>query len=424
MQEIIDHDGYPATLVQHLQGAINKRDQYLSSNFINIMIENMPMIISGFGFKICEEVVNNLLKNIKDYLHNNGLDPLIMRLQKDQIGIFLSNNHSAFSDDNLRSLLQNIKDFTFASEYGTVHVIPSQVNIELPPHQIEASDLLTQSYIQLKSKRNVLHNNLIGNQVDDAANSRSDMSLVNYINNAIKSGQICMAFQPIICAKTGDISHHEALLRVRGANGQLTSAGPLIPVAERMGLIDIIDELVLQMMVQELLDDGDLNVSFNVSNLTANSPAWLAMFEKIASKHPEIITRMMIEITETAVHLDLNKTAYFIASLQAQGAKVALDDFGSGYTSFRQLKSLSLDMIKIDGMFVQGLTTNNDNKLFVKTMLDFTHGFGLETVAECIEDGETAKMLMQLGIDYMQGYYFGYPEIKTCDKLLKNKAHI
>jgi EAL domain-containing protein (putative c-di-GMP-specific phosphodiesterase class I) len=424
MNETLEYDGYPTALTKHLQEAINKRDQYKSSNFINISVENMPMIISGFGFKVCEEVINQLLKNIKNYFNELSINPIIMRIQKDQIGVLLVDNTNIFDDSSLHSLTQRIKDFSFSSEYGAVHVIPSLVNIELPPQPIESADLLSQAYIKLKTKRNVLQNNLIGNSAADSAVSRSDMSLVNYINNAIKTGQICMAFQPIICAKTGDVSHHEALLRVKSAGGNLTSAGPLIPVAERMGLIDIIDELVLKMMVEELLEDPKLNVSFNVSNLTANSSAWLDIFENIARQHPKIIERMMIEITETAIHLDLNKTAYFIASVQAHGAKVALDDFGSGYTSFRQLKSLSLDMIKIDGMFVRDLVNNNDNKLFIKTMLDFTHGFGLETVAECIEDGETAKMLMQLGIDYMQGYYFGYPEVKNCNKILKSQAAI
>ncbi len=98
-----------------------------------------------------------------------------------------------------------------------------------------------------------------------------------------------------------------------------------------------------------------------------------------------------------------------MASLQAQGCQVALDDFGSGYTSFRQLKALSVDMVKIDGAFVKDLVDNADNRFFVKTLLDFTRGFGLKSVAECVENGEIAKMLMELGVDYLQGYYFGKP---------------
>ena len=102
--------------------------------------------------------------------------------------------------------------------------------------------------------------------------------------------------------------------------------------------------------------------------------------------------------------------AFFVASLQSMGCQVALDDFGSGYTSFRQLKALSVDMVKIDGIFIKDLVHSADNQFFVKTLLDFTHGFGLSTVAEFVENGEITKILLDMGVDYMQGYYFGKPE--------------
>ena len=120
--------------------------------------------------------------------------------------------------------------------------------------------------------------------------------------------------------------------------------------------------------------------------------------------------RLIFEITETAVHGDLKHSARFCAEVQALGCMVALDDFGSGYTSFRQLKTLSIDFVKIDGAFIRDLTDNADSRLFVKTMLDFIRGFGLKSVAEFVENGEIAKMLMELGVDYLQGYYFGKPE--------------
>jgi len=87
-----------------------------------------------------------------------------------------------------------------------------------------------------------------------------------------------------------------------------------------------------------------------------------------------------------------------------------LDDFGSGYTSFRQLKTLSIDMVKIDGAFIRDLVENGDNRFFVKTLLDFTKAIGLKAVAEFVETGEVAKMLMEMGVEYMQGYYFGKPD--------------
>jgi EAL domain-containing protein (putative c-di-GMP-specific phosphodiesterase class I) len=116
---------------------------------------------------------------------------------------------------------------------------------------------------------------------------------------------------------------------------------------------------------------------------------------------------MIIEITETTALRDLKETAYFIATLQDTGCMFALDDFGSGYTSFRQIRALSFDFIKIDGSLISDIATNEHNRLLVKSLLEYMKGLKVKTVAEFVETGETAKILMDYGIDYMQGNYFG-----------------
>src|SRR5262249_40515451 len=159
----------------------------------------------------------------------------------------------------------------------------------------------------------------------------------------------------------------------------------LIPIAERMGLIDLIDTMVMEMVVGELRYDPKVVLAFNVSNMTTENPIWLESLSQFVKETPEIAPRLIVEITETAIHRDLRRTAFFVASLQSLGCQVALDDFGSGYTSFRQLKALSVDMVKIDGVFVKDLAQSADNRFFVKTLLDFAQGFGLQTVAEFVE---------------------------------------
>ncbi|MBL6936136.1 MAG: EAL domain-containing protein, partial [Alphaproteobacteria bacterium] len=103
--------------------------------------------------------------------------------------------------------------------------------------------------------------------------------------------------------------------------------------------------------------------------------------------------------------------ARFITALRDLGCHVSLDDFGAGYTSFHHLKSLPVDVLKIDGSFIQGLPDNPDNQLFVRTMLGLAEGFGMKTVAECVETKAEAKMLKEFGVDYFQGYFFARPEV-------------
>ncbi len=409
--EMDNTGGYPTFLVERLQQVIDERDPSRHAALVLISIDNMPMMISGFGHKSTEEAVHSLLRSLQQLLDYDGEHMMMARAQKDQIAIVLHHQETLVFEEMSQTIARHIKHFGYESSYGFMHVLASVAAIILPGSTVNAHDILNQAYIAVKSDKSVQSCDFEP-VLMSTSSSRQEMNMVNYITRTIRDGQFCMAYQPIVRSKTGELAHYEALLRVVKPTGEMTTAGPLIPVAERMGLIDIIDEMVLDKMLEEMLAEPELKLSFNVSNLTANSTAWLRKFSQIARSYPDVVSRMMVEITETAVHLDLRRTAYFVAAVQAEGASVALDDFGSGYTSFRQLKSLSVDIIKIDGVFVKDLTENHDNLLFIKTMLDFTNGFGLETVAEFVENGETAKLLMDLGVHYMQGYYFGFPSLK------------
>jgi len=109
---------------------------------------------------------------------------------------------------------------------------------------------------------------------------------------------------------------------------------------------------------------------------------------------------------------DIDETAKFIAAVRELGCRVALDDFGAGYTSFRNLKALAIDAVKIDGSFVRGLADNVDNQLFIKTLLGLAEGFGLQTVAECVETPVEAQHLARRGVKLLQGNMFGVPRIE------------
>ncbi len=281
--------------------------------------------------------------------------------------------------------------------------------MEISEESHGAQDVIDKAFIAHRGAAGTVYKNF-DDIKEDSVISRQQMGLANYLRKSIHENRLRLAFQPIIESKTGHVAHYEALLRLIGEDGKISSAGALIPVAERMGLIDLIDHLVLDMVVKELLASPQVKLAFNVSNLTTDNPHWMEHMSGHIKRHPEIAHRMVCEITETAAQRDLRRTAFFVASLQEMGCQVALDDFGSGYTSFRQLKALSVDMVKIDGAFIKDLVTNADNRFFVKTLLDFTKGFGLSAVAEFVENGETAKMLMELGVEYMQGYYFAKPE--------------
>ena len=399
--------GYPEEFRVQLEEAITGcRSTGRQSALMLLCIDNLAMIMSGYGSIVSEDVCLALMQTVTRALTP---DDLVARLHKDQFGIILADAPRDHLPAMTVRLREAIQQFCYQSAYGSLHVLPVIACVELGGERLQADEALDRAFIALRNHQSIVHDNFEENP-QDAANSRQEMGLANYLGRAIREQRLRLAYQPIIESKTGRVAHYEALLRIVGHDGKISSAGTLIPIAERMGLINVIDELVLNMVIEELARAPKLELAFNVSNLTTNNRHWLDLLKQKLKDHPGVAERLTVEITETAVHRDLKKTAYFVAAVQSLGAQVALDDFGSGYTSFRQLKSLSVDMVKIDGVFVRDLVDNNDNRLFVKTMLDFTNGFGLKAVAEFVETGEIAKMLMELGVEYMQGYYFGKPE--------------
>ncbi|MCI5049379.1 MAG: GGDEF domain-containing phosphodiesterase [Rickettsiales bacterium] len=398
---------YPERFVTLLQDAIaESQTSNKPGALLVISIENLAMIMSGHGHDTSEKVMQQIKHEVCEIV---GHSDSVNRIQRDQLGIVLKNAEAKEVQYLSERIVSHIQHFSCYADIGSLHITSSIAHIMFPEQCSTAEDALDKSFIALREGTGSYIRQLDESQ-DLSATSRQEMALANYLSKAIREDRLQMAYQPIISSKDGAISHYEALLRMRTDEGKITSAGALVPIAERMGLIDKIDDFTLARVVKELRAHDSVKLAFNVSNITTQNPKWLEDFQYYMKETPEIAPRCIVEITETAAQLDLSQTAYFVAEIQAHGCLVALDDFGSGYTSFRQLKSLSVDLVKIDGAFIKDLVDNYDNRFFVKTLLDFTKGFGLEAVAEFVETGDIAKVLMDLGVEYQQGYYFGRPE--------------
>lgn len=395
--------GYPQPFIDAL-GALDAESRLTGkpAALILVAIDNLAMIMSGYSMAISEAVMVELQAVV---LEKIGADKTIARIQRDQFGILLKEHDEAAAQALCLAIEEAIRNYSYASRYGALHCLSSTAHQLLPDGDAHPEELLGRAIIGLMEHR---HPEQLGEHSTGALR-REEMGLANYLGQAMKENRLRLAYQPIIDAKTGAVAHYEALLRLYGEDGKISSAGALIPVAERMGFIPVIDQIVLTKVIAELRHDLAVHLALNVSNRTIQDDGWITTLTQAVDETPHIAPRLTVEITETAISHDVKHTARFCAEVQALGCYIALDDFGSGYTSFRQLKSLSVDYVKIDGAFIRDLTDNADSRFFVKTLLDFTRGFGLKSVAEFVENGEIAKMLMELGVDYLQGYYFGKP---------------
>jgi len=186
----------------------------------------------------------------------------------------------------------------------------------------------------------------------------------------------------------------------------------IFPAAEQLGLVRLVDRRALEMTVAALRAHPNIVLGVNVSGTTAGDPSWLKSFIDFVRANGGVAKRMIVELTETAALHHFEENANFVSQLRELGCRVAIDDFGAGYTSFRNLQMLRVDMVKIDGAYVQGLCTSPDNQIFVRTLVDLAKNFNLKTVAEWVGSAEEAALLESFGVDYFQGYHFGQPVLE------------
>ncbi|WP_341789220.1 EAL domain-containing protein [Rickettsia endosymbiont of Lasioglossum villosulum] len=239
----------------------------------------------------------------------------------------------------------------------------------------------------------------------DLENIKKSNLQLNLLRQALAKKTMRFAYQPIIDRKTLKVHYYECLLRIPDENGVYISVGPIIPIAENKGLIFIIDQIVLEMSIHELVNNPNLMLSVNISNIGTTDEALWEIAESLLKTY-DVRDRLIVEITETSFNENYNKINVFINKLRKFGCKFALDDFGSGFTSFKQLQSLPIDIIKIDGKYVRSITSDVQSRYFVERLIKISEDLNIETVAEFVENGEIAKFLIDLKVGGLQGNYY------------------
>src|SRR5258706_9984589 len=194
------------------------------------------------------------------------------------------------------------------------------------------------------------------------------------------------------------------------ATGRLLPPSQFIPAAEKSNLIIDIDRWMLNAVIEQLAADRERTpIAVNVSGRSLNEPE-IAEFIALQLMERNVNpSRLIVEITETAAINDMRDAQRFIQRLHDIGCKVSLDDFGAGFATFAYIKQLSVDVLKIDGLFIRNLPKSRDNQVFVKAMLDIARGFNKVTVAEAVEDETCLDILRSYGVDMVQGYALERP---------------
>ena len=378
--------------------------------FAILAVNNLDIMNEAYGFEVADEVIVSLGNRLRNVMR---MGDGIARYSGSKFGIILNGCKPNELNATLERFMRAVRDSVIETKMGPVWALLSIGAVSLPAMAEDASTALARAEdalsdaFRLPGDGYVVFATSEQRQASRALNARCATEIVD----CLRDGLFKLAFQPVFSAKTGQVVMHEALLRMADTTGSLITAGHLVPIAERLGLIRLIDRAVLQLAVQTLQTYQDARLSINISATTVNDPRWNNQLLDIIGATPGLANRLVIEITETAALGSVSTSHDFVVALRNLGCGVALDDFGAGYTSYRNLKELPISLIKLDGSFCCNLAEGGENATLVQSMVQLAHAFGHKVVAEWVDTASDAEILAGFGVDYLQGNMLGEASI-------------
>jgi diguanylate cyclase (GGDEF)-like protein len=377
-----------------------------SCGFLLIAIDYLGRLNDAYGFDTTEDVIAQVAKRIRARLR--GKDHL-GRFSGNKFGVLLTQCTPDELSVAAERLLAGVRDETITTPAGPVAVTVTIGGVTAPRHARTVAEIFTRAMDALHAARTKRHGSFMPYRpnIERDAHRRESLRTSDEIVSALNERRIALAFEPVVDAMSRKPAFYECLMRIYRADGAIAHANEIIPVAERVGLVRMLDYRVLELVVKELADAPALNASVNVSPASAVDPDWWSGLAALLRNNSSVGERLIIEITETAAIQDVDDARGFVTRVKDLGCRIAIDDFGAGHTSFRNLRKLGVDMVKIDGAFVQNIVKSADDRAFVHTLIDLARRLGLKTVAEWVQNEEAAALLAGFGCDYLQGALIG-----------------
>ncbi|MBZ0330103.1 bifunctional diguanylate cyclase/phosphodiesterase [Halomonas sp. ANAO-440] len=305
-----------------------------------------------------------------------------------------------------------------APDGSTVRATTSIGIASYPNHASNPHDLfLMADNMMYKAKRKGKNCIALPDSEEVAAVFREVGEKNQMVLSALEEQRIVPYFQPIADVRTGEVNIHELLMRIQ-VDDRIVPAGEFIDIAESIGVIHKMDYLLIEKAFAQIHEQGYEGMLFiNLSPKSLIIGEFIGHIHQLAIDYDILPERIVFELTERETVSNLKLLEKFVLDLKLEGFNFAIDDFGSGYSSFRYLKQFPIDMIKIEGEFIRNMLNDEKYMAFVKSIVTLAQSLGVSTVAEFIEDEEVLAAVAALGIDFGQGYHLGRPArdfARTC----------
>jgi EAL domain-containing protein (putative c-di-GMP-specific phosphodiesterase class I) len=250
-----------------------------------------------------------------------------------------------------------------------------------------------------------------GNALAEALMLR-DRDTLRMVDEAVRHKQVTLAFQPVVQARRPDrMAFYEGLIRVLDETGRVIPAVDFIQPIEESETGRRIDCLALEKGLLTLARTPSLRLAINMSARSIGYRPWMRTLDRGLKADPTVGERLILEITENSAMLVPEIVIGFMSDLQKRGIAFALDDFGAGFTALRHFKQFQFDILKIDGQFIRNIHADPDNQVLTQAILAIAQQFDMFTVAENVENAEDVSALTAMGVDCLQGYFFGAPTV-------------
>jgi diguanylate cyclase (GGDEF)-like protein len=394
-------------LLQILEATIEETLKLRSScGFLLAAIDELGRINEAYGFDVADEVIAAVARRMHSQMR--GKDHLGY-VSGNKFGIILNNCTPEDLSVAADRLVAGIRDEVMHTSAGPVAATVTIGGLTVPRHARNVNEVLARAHDALYSARTRRRGSFEAYQPNQrrVAERAANVRATDEILSALNQRRIFILFEPVVEIASRKPAFYECLMRIKRADGSLLAVNEFIPWAERLGLVRLLDHRVLDLVAAEMLASPRLNASVNVSAASTADPDWWASLAARLRAHSGVAERLTVEITETAAIQDIDETRNWVARVKELGCRIAIDDFGAGNTSFRNLRKLAVDLIKIDGAFVQHLVQVPDDRAFVHSMIDLGRRLGVKTVAEWVQDEASAAMLADWGCDYLQGALVG-----------------
>jgi diguanylate cyclase (GGDEF)-like protein/PAS domain S-box-containing protein len=369
-------------------------------------LDHFKYVNDSLGHSVGDRVIEHIARLVSERLRKSDV---VARLGGDEFAVILPHTAAEHALHAAAELVAHIEARPFAHA-GHNYVLSGSVGVVmLDPETASSEDALVNADLTMYDAKLHGRNRVAVYSPETREDILDGLSWSQRLKDALSNDGFALLAQPIVDLQTGEAVMHELLIRLRSEDGQLIAPGRFLHAAARFGFISAIDHWVIAQAAQLAGAAPGRCLTVNLAAKTIAEPGLVAyVTEQLACSGADPAD-LVFELSESDIIANLDQARSACERLRALGARIALDDFGSGFSGFSYLKALEVDVLKIDGQFVKELASNRVDRLVVEAILHVANGMGLPTVAEYVTDDAVAEQLRKLGATYGQGFCLGKP---------------